>query len=707
MTSHTETARDRLPRFARVAGGWTGLRTAGVEVGQGGQLGLARLPDAGVPATPAVAFDPAGPGGLTLGADGFGFVSDPVRGKVIGFNDCPPTDPGSGLLWLAAVDTEFCPGRFTTPRGLALGPRERLYVADAGADAVIVLDLATGATTGSWPRITPWQVAADRDRLIVLDRGGPAATGRLAVFDADGSQDAAFTPTTLTDPIRVGVAEAGVVVLDRGAASDRVVLLDPATGAPGITWTPVRGDPAAGLPLTDVARISGLAVVGERVHLVDADRGDLLSFTLLGEFVGTAPAAELLADLQSAADALWGAPRMGGAWLRHDPVGRCLASGAFVCGPIDTATESGRRELSARLVTAPGQHVRLWAAVAPGGVVPDPSTLPRGADTSPSWVAWQAFPADVEAALVPQPTGPLVCIGGELSGDGSSSPAVDQVSIGGGGSWLDLLPAVYRKDGDRADFLDRLLRLLHSLAEETDSDRRGLPARFDAWAAPDRAGQSTLEDLAAWVATGLDERWDEARRRRAVARAHPSQALRGTPLGLSDAVEAQFGVRPSITSAAQAASVWHLGTGEAGCGCNGASTGLGFTSMLAAAPPEGAVLGAGAAVNGSYLLEGADTGTPLFADLAHRFHVELPAAAVAEGGGEAALRALIDRERPAHTAYTLCLIGPDARVAVQSRVGIDLIVGGDRPPLRLDDERELGRSALAGHRSQVGKEHIA
>lgn len=707
--STTETARDRLPRFARTAGGWTGLRLRGVEVDGSGGLRLARMPDGGVPATPSVTFDPTGPGGLAARPDGFGYVSDPSRGRVLPFHGCGTRDDGRpGVLGMAAVDLEFCPGRFVTPRGLSFGPRGRLYVADTGSNAVVVLDPATGATTGTWPRVSPWQVVADREHLVVLDRGGAGDTGRLGAFDADGNLDEAFVPAGLIDPIRVAANPESLVVLDRRPETDQVVILDPATGAAVANWTAVRGDPLAGLPLVDVVRIAGLAVLGDRVHLVDADQGDLLSFSLAGELIGTAPAAESLADLLGADGALWGAPRAGGPWLRHDPTGRSLGSGAFVCGPIDTATDSGRREVWMRLVRHQGQHVRLWSALAPGGVVPDPSTLPLGPDPSPGWVPWQALPADVEAALLPQPTGPLVCIGGELSGDGSSSPVVQQLAIGGGESWLDLLPAIYRKDATRADFLDRLLRLLRSIEAETDAGRRGLPARFDAWAAPDVAtGDSSLEDLASWVASGLDERWDEQRRRRVVAWAHAAQALRGTPLGLSDAIQERFGVRPIISSAAQGASVWNLGQHTAGCGCDGSAVGLGFTTMLAAAPPEGAILGAGAAVDDSHLLAGERLGAPLFGDLAHRFHVQLPAAAVAAGGGEAALRDLIDQERPAHTAYTLCLIGPNARVGVQSRVGVDLIVGGGDPVLRVGETTRLGGSSLAGRGSRVGQEHIA
>ena len=72
---------------------------------------------------------------------------------------------------------------------------------------------------------------------------------------------------------------------------------------------------------------------------------------------------------------------------------------------------------------------------------------------------------------------------------------------------------------------------------------------------------------------------------------------------------------------------------------------------------------------------------------------------------------MIEAEKPAHTGYDLCLIGPDLRVGFQARVGIDTIVGGPPEPLRLGDARlgfsgtlppPVGNVARVGEGARVG-----
>ena len=85
--------------------------------------------------------------------------------------------------------------------------------------------------------------------------------------------------------------------------------------------------------------------------------------------------------------------------------------------------------------------------------------------------------------------------------------------------------------------------------------------------------------------------------------------------------------------------------------------------MLAAAPPDGAVVGVDAIVDQSTLTGGIESGAPLFDDLAHRFHVAVvPDAGRDVSTLDADLRAVVDAEKPAHTVYTLCIAGPRARV---------------------------------------------
>jgi hypothetical protein len=71
------------------------------------------------------------------------------------------------------------------------------------------------------------------------------------------------------------------------------------------------------------------------------------------------------------------------------------------------------------------------------------------------------------------------------------------------------------------------------------------------------------------------------------------------------------------------------------------------------------------------------TGDPCrdaFREYAHRFRVFVPAAWVRSAEDERMVRRAVDAEKPAHTAYDLCLVEPRFRLGVQSTVGLDTIV---------------------------------
>jgi len=73
---------------------------------------------------------------------------------------------------------------------------------------------------------------------------------------------------------------------------------------------------------------------------------------------------------------------------------------------------------------------------------------------------------------------------------------------------------------------------------------------------------------------------------------------------------------------------------------------------------------------------------------------------------------VIEREKPAHTAYHLCVIQPGFRVGFQARLGIDAVVGPPtRVPTRLGSAADsagglmLGGTPVGriGERSVVGQ----
>jgi hypothetical protein len=125
---------------------------------------------------------------------------------------------------------------------------------------------------------------------------------------------------------------------------------------------------------------------------------------------------------------------------------------------------------------------------------------------------------------------------------------------------------------------------------------------------------------------------------------------------------------------------------------------LGFNTVLAPAEEGGAVLGTTAILGGSHLLNEEDTGAPLFEDIAHRFTVEVYASQMEDKRGMRDIRDVIEREKPAHTDYHLCVIEPAMRVGWQARLGIDTIVAGHPPDLHLGEDSTLDEGAILANR---------
>lgn len=706
-------ARDRLPRYLNLDGGWLGLTSEGLDVDSDGSLTLARIPDVGSTLGPLLTgVTPASaPGGLAVvGAVG-GFVSDPALDAVWALAPCVP-DPAdtTDCQW-----TQVNPGSFDTPRGLLIGPRGRLYVADSGHDQIQVLEPTTGSLVGRWDGLTqPELLAADGDdRLYVLDRGGPGGAGRVQRFTADGVLDQTFQTAVLATASvhsaeRMTTTGAGaawrLLVVDRPAdpaEPDRVVVLDTAGAidpAMGGRWShPTRRvrDPRTGQPIDGpVARIGGLAASvgpagGDRLYVVDAGTSELLVFDADGGFVAVAPtpAGTLVADVHLAADGrLWTypagspAPSAPSHLRRLDPIGSRVRRGLFVAGPVVVDAGDARLgELRVDADSAAPAHLAL-ASTTTASADPDPAGLPGIA----TWAnpfdpagPWTALPSGSPVTLLPPGPGTQCWIGGVLSGEGTTTPVVRQAAVVvDPTSWLDHLPAIYRNDPAGADFLERFLRVIRTVQSEESTRADDLALLFDPATAPDvsLAGAGTaLDRLAGWLDVDLDEAWSEAKRREVLASTFARQAVRGTPDGLRQAVLAYLGVDITISEPANDATLWRLDV-----------AGLDDATMLCPAPFDGAVLGRTAVVDQSTLTAGNDPGAPLFADLAHRFCVRALAADVVGAGGTAALTEVIDREKPAHTAYRVCLADADMRVGMNARVGVDSIVGGSPKPLHLD-----------------------
>jgi phage tail-like protein len=308
--------------------------------------------------------------------------------------------------------------------------------------------------------------------------------------------------------------------------------------------------------------------------------------------------------------------------------------------------------------------------------------------------------ADTHDLFIGGPRSRYLWLGALFLGDGRSTPLVTQMLLEfDHDGYLNNLPALYQTEADSRDFLLRFLALTETLFQDLENEIEGLPRLFDPYATP----REFLPWLATWLAVELDEKWNEQQQRRLIATAFERYSRRGTVAGLRESLRLLTGVSGIIQEPILNADWWSLPSAATTCGCHNASPGsketvwqgaensvLGATTMLAGKQPQGAVLGSTASLDYSNLITYEEFGSPLFEDVAHRFTVQVYRSALSCPETMSRVRAVLDREKPAHTDYHLCIIEPRMRVGFQARLGIDAVVAGGTENI------SLGAATLAG-----------
>jgi phage tail-like protein len=358
-----------------------------------------------------------------------------------------------------------------------------------------------------------------------------------------------------------------------------------------------------------------------------------------------------------------------------------LRSGAFVAGPFTAGSEpvAWFRLRASMPPLRTGEHVEFFTQATDT----PPATVTLSDDMPFAAPGWQAAPRDLADTLIPgrrqHARDPLfpgasarqLWIGGVLRGNGETTPRIEQIRVDyGRDTAIGSLPSVYRRDPVARERLERLLALEETPSRDLDAIIADLPALCDPAAAPSGAPPAWLRWLAAWLDFDLTDRWSVAETRALIATAFERYGARGTIEGLRRSLQIYTGVDARITEPAAAVRIWALGQ----------SSTLGFTTQLASGSASGAVLDATATLDASHLTRGERFGAPLFEDVAHRFCVDVYCADLRSPRTLDEVRAVLDREKPAHTVYAVRTIGARLRVGLQARVGVDTIVGG-RPAL--------------------------
>jgi phage tail-like protein len=646
---------------------WPGFERRGLELGVDGALRLARVPllaspIAGLADLPA----PEGPAGVAIGRDGAVFFTGPGADLLLRIDPCD----GAAAPVPCFGGPGEPPTRLRAPRGLLfLADRNALLVADSGNHRLQLLDPATFQLLGIWGGSgeldTPWALAADPDgNVYVVDHG----SRRVQKLGPEGNVLTSFWQNALgaglVEPVGVATGGEEVFVLDAGV--DRIAVFDPAGHL--LRWL----DLPEGEPLV-LLFAEGSLYVGENASVLRL----LPDGTVIGEAAGfEGPVAALAAD---GAGGLWLHPGGGRTPVRLLLTGGHVRSGVLWSGPIGDA---GRPILWHEIETsggplAPGAHFQLFVHTGGDtGSPPDPSEDPI-APFGDGGDGWTPLPLDALRGLVRGAPARHLWIGVHLSGEGRQTPVLEQIRVDyDPETWSRHLPAIYRAQAEDPELLERFLALFEGLFTDLDGQIDRLGRLFDPGAAP----SEWLPWLAGWLGIELDEAWPEEKKRRAVAGAYAAAAKRGTPAGLREAVRFATGVDVRIVEPVLGGTWWTLPDEDEAPLSGGR---LGFDTVLAPAELDGAVAGTTAVLDGSYLAGEEGLGSHLYETVAHQFCVQVYERQTASPARLAEVRAVIEREKPAHAAWHLCVIAPRLRVGFQSRVGVDTVVAGPPPAARL------------------------
>jgi phage tail-like protein len=702
-------------RYLNREGHWLDFRRRGLELGADGALRLFASPrrlEVGALPAPEVITAPAG---IACDSRGRVFYSVPAENEIWFRDDC-------GAAWskLSCVTESEGVGSLHTPRGLCVLERSRrVVVVDSGRRRILFFDLNDFALREIWggpfgPQgcrdafREPWSVAADADENVyVLDHGHQ----RILKFSRSADRDQPFSERLrasglVTEPGAIAVAQRpeGALLFVADLASRQIRIFN-RFGEPVVD----AGGGAIAIAYPDMGGVVALAVDLDTLYVGDNLGQRLLTFRTIADFpfagdaVGFAqPTAALACDGRGGLLA-----HCGGA----EPPLPLAAKGAFVSAGTLWSLAAIRggalpvvwSRLRARLAAAPsGAHIQLFYAF---GTSSTPPRVYENSDTPFSDEDWIAVPADVTEAFLPGVKAPYAFIGARLTGNRDASSVLSQLRVDFDADGYErYLPAIYREPPADHVFLRRYLALFQSVFDELDAEIANMPRYFDAAAAPAEA----LPWLASWLATEIDRDQPVARLRSLIAGAYDRQRKRGTAEGLRLALLEEAGVHATISEPLTRAEPLSLPTPIS---CGGATVlqapALGFGTHLAAAEPGGAVLGTTAALDRSYLITDDQYGEPLFEDSAHQFIVEVYQSEVSSPARMARVRAIIDRDKPAHTLYRLEVLDSGLSVGHQARVGVDTLLGGSRAPSAVGQTTEAFGIRLAGEAApRVGQSRL-
>ncbi|MGB9180941.1 MAG: phage tail protein I [Pyrinomonadaceae bacterium] len=695
---------------------WLDFKLYGLALGEDGTLRLASLPllEGSLPEQLAQLAPPIGPAGIAVSPEGIVYFSDPSHHRVLKIDAC------DGLLSpLPCLGGEgHLPTQLSTPRGVLFYKQRRaLFIADSDNHRIQIFDPDTFQLTGIWgqpdyagePQAspepgrfdTPWSLASDSDgNVYVADFGNR----RVQKFDLIGRVIKSFAEsvqeslgTDAPSEVAVGMAGSAIEIYVLVPSAPRLLVFDP------------EGQLLRSIESSLPGHAMGLAVCNEAIYIGDNDSRRLLKFKTGGNFVGQArgyegPVAALAHDDEGNLLIHAGGDLRP---MRLAPAGAYIKGGLMWGGPFGDTTSRPKNWYRLKAIISSlseGTHLRLFTYAS--NSKSEPPVNPDDAEPFAA-AGWNALPMDSSDGLVNGDPTLYLWVGAQFGSEGLATPALSQMRLDfNHQGYLQYFPAIYRDDPRAGAFWAHFLSLFENFFGEVEERIADLSRLFDPAAVP----AEFLQWLAGWLSLDVDERWTEEKKRQAIAGAFALYAERGTAEGLRKALRFFAGIEARIEEPILHTAWWSLPADETATPETSSSL-LGFTTRLAPAEAQGAVVGTSAALDQSHLITAEEFGAPLFEDVAHQFVVQIHQS---PGSSEKKLdevRALIEREKPAHTTYHLCVINPSMRIGFQSRIGIDTVVAGPSPPTQLEHPSASGAllilggapPARMGDQSRVGK----
>lgn len=536
----------------------------------------------------------------------------------------------------------------------------------------------------------PLGIAVDIRGLVYV--ADPRARRVVVLRPEDGSVCAILASVALREPVDVAIGLDGCAyVVDREAA--RVLRFSSSFSLLAVFST----QNAAGLPVSPKP-VSVASAPDGSILVIDANHPRVMRFTRHGEPLADLEfSAAVRFEASQTASSIRACPRpittpsMRAAQQRlaaKHRRARLLAFGAN--GRYETSGVLLSAILDSRLPATQWHRVEIGADLPEGTRITVETATADDRTTFDDKAEWQAptrngapipFTAATPDQLIQSRPGRYLRLRVTLRSDGATTPGLHWIRVlHPRETYLDYLPVVYRREADAARFLERFLALFERVLTGVEDRYELFSRQLDPQAAP----LEIIDWLACLLDLVCDPSWPLQRRRNLVARAMDLYKCRGTPRGLQEYVQIYTGEKPLIRERFYERPLEPAFVGRPG-GVLG--TGLALQTPDGTRPAE----------------------EELYRAYAHRFSVLVYLNDVCDA--ERVLPVvdhIVETNKPAHTAHELIPVYPDARLELQSTVGVDFVLGGKEPlAMRIgprsdysaepDERAALGVDTILGH----------